>query len=610
MRGITNAVGGASDKNFLMKYNGVDQLILDLKGSPVNVSVGDYVYNEFNYTKLLGESIVTEIDKTTPIQVVNALYDTNDNGGNNLVRLDNGWLVCVLYDSSYGFRVYKFTNNDDWSELTGFNNPAYKNPSIVANGNIVTILTFFDSGGASSTVHSWTFDAENVASALPLSYKVVVDTSQTGVGKTSLASDSNGGLYAAWSSKNSPLPNPFNIRYSKSTDYGATWEPPTQITTQNTSAQQWTNPSIFIKNNLPIILVEYVASGVNDINTLSFDGSTWNIYFQKPYRDATYSQINPSVTVDLNGVIHAVWSGKDSTDVSINNIRYSKSEDDGANWSVVEKLTTGNTIAVNYPCITTDINNVVHIIYEDDTNDDIKRIYGSSGNWTTEIMIDEGVATNNFNVSVLDNYKNFEKPLIIYRDPASSDIKFYGKLTNEITPVQVIPPMSLTTNKTELQALYSNTLEMHNPNTDARYQGFVSKKDLWTSDLQELDWDSDNIKFDVNLFGNIGTFNPTKIESGSFSQSVVGYGVSYKTINLPFKASKIIIHNTFQNDSAGAAVTINSSVRGNYVNLGYNGGYVQAQMGQTVFGEDYVRIRLYNQSNVTQTPTVLWTAIE
>lgn len=584
--------GASSEKNFLMKYDGLSDIIKDLKGSPVNVSIGDYVYNEFNYTKLLGAESLVTFDRTTPVQVVGSAYDTSGNGGRKLVRLDNGHLYSVDRPSTgVDYYLRKSTDNGaTWSLVyTMTTNSGYdsKDISIATNGNIVYILIKFYTG-SSYNVRSFKYDGTAG------SYLADIDTAQTALGSTSVTVDSNGHLHAAWSSKNSTYPNSFNIRYSKSTDGGVTWASPTQITTYNTSGADASNPTIVI-NSLghPVIIWAYnQGTSTNQIQGKYYNGSSWT--FMYPFPSNGYVQSNPSATVDSNGVIHVAWHGSDNVDVAIQHIRYSKSIDNGVTWSSMEKLTSG-AYSQESPSISTDKLNKVFILFHgkkatSTTYNNIRLIEGVSGAWGAIQEITNQTSQNILYASTCNNYNNFEKPLAIWKDLQASNVKFYGKWTEDLTPVQIIPPMSLATSKTELQALYADTLKMHNPKTDARYQGFISKKDLWTTALQDFDWVAGSLGKDKNVFGQIGTYEGYAKGVGNLATINTSQG-RLTVSGLTFQPSIVIAYTIVPNlsfscmsfDSTYSKTTFlyNTAVQNATLSLNSNGFVLDFLMGGT-----------------------------
>ncbi|GAB6107825.1 hypothetical protein JCM19376_17810 [Fusibacter bizertensis] len=509
-----------NEKNFLLKYDGVSNIIKDLKGKPINVQIGDYVYNEFNSTQLMGETFVKTYDRTGVYQFVNAAYETVGNGGRKLLKLDNGWLVGAVMDdtNSKGSFVCLYLSKDNGAtSVLETKNGGYAlsgqypmDVAIASKGKTVygIITNQFNSNDGYVFTFRRNFD-NPLNNEMNISIMPRVDGADLrAIGNCSLAINSNGHLFTSYSSKSATYPNSFNINFSESTDGGETWMKPIQISSINTIGQDYINPCIFVDSELaPKIIFSRDYAGNHTIFLANF-GSSWSI--SSVHNGASYIQNKPSATVQKYGTyaneIGVAWQGYGASHPSTYHIFFKSTNKNAPlssiDWSELREVAIGEN-----PSLTCDALGNYYVEYERSGV-----IYGKSSsdggaNWSDEYTLGTGT-----NVSVCDNHKEFEKPLTLFE--GDSDVKFYGKWEDEITPVQVIPPISLATSKTELQALYTDNLKMHNINTDARYQGFVSKKDLWTAALQELDWTENNIKLNINMFGKKGNSNFSSLASG------------------------------------------------------------------------------------------------
>ncbi|MBO8164706.1 MAG: exo-alpha-sialidase [Brevibacillus sp.] len=289
--------------------------------------------------------------------VVNAAYDTSVNGGRKLVRLSNGWLVANTSNPSNG-DVYYFVSKDDggsWEQL------CYATLSETTGHAIVSVgTTVYGLFSNAANVYSVKFDATTVTNnALTLNLIEI----QNAINSCSLAIAPDGTLHAAWSSKNSSYPNSFNIRYSKSTDGGQTWATPTQVTASNNSGVDNRNPCVVIDfSGFPVIFYDLYNGSTYFIKArTTTDGTTFTA--RDVYYVGSYAQSSPCAIVDGNGVIHVVWHGKDSTDTTVHNIRYSKSTDGGKTWSAAVKLTSGNTYPQFFPSIAVDNSNKLYVLW-------------------------------------------------------------------------------------------------------------------------------------------------------------------------------------------------------------------------------------------------------
>ena len=398
-----------------------------------------------------GWSNVVTYDHSTPVSVVASAYLTAGNGGRKIVVLSNDWIVAVAYDGGTNyFKIYKSTDNGatfafvkNITNVTGAGTWA-----IASYGNVLYAL-MADGSGTGIYFRSTDMITEVQSSV------ITVDT-QTSIGAgCSLSIDSTGNLHAAWCSKNATRPNSFNIRYSKSTDAGATWAAATLITTGNTSGVDWTTPSLVIASDKPLIISTLKNGSNYSIVCDRWNGSAWQT--QNGVYDAlTRVQENPSAVVDGAGVVHVAWDGYDGTDTSVTNIRYNKSSDIGATWGTASKLTTGNSLGQLSPSITYDASNNIYVVWQGQTGAGVYNIrqlkYTSS--WGSIVELTASAVSDITSPSACSNYTSFTTPLILYEDTnTTSSVKFIGVLSASTTTsllinkarYNIIPPMGTTT---------------------------------------------------------------------------------------------------------------------------------------------------------------------
>ena len=394
--------------------------------SNVKTSAQAYKFGGFN-----AETI---IDKSTPTQIVNSAFSTEGNGGRKIVRLDNGTLATVLYSPNDdgvndALKFYKSVNNGDtWTLFATHILSSIGSHSIVLENNIIHVLL---SDTAINRARFISYDIDGVLINNNIS---VEGTNQNSIGRCSLAIAPNGDLHATWASKNTTYPNSFNIRYSKSTNGGVTWDSPTQITTQNTSGSDFKNPTITtMLDDSPIIINDYNSGAtINRIESRYFNGSSWTLSFV--FINNGYTQSNPSVDVLSDGTIIVAWHGKDATDTSAHNIRFSQSTDNGVTWSTMEKLTSGNLYQQYFASITRNAQDEISILFGGITSSSnpyttTRLIQGNSGSWSAVEDITTNTTANMEGQSACNNYRDFNKPLSIWSDGVDSDVKFYGEWT-------------------------------------------------------------------------------------------------------------------------------------------------------------------------------------
>jgi len=357
---------------------------------------------------------LTEIVKSTPA------YTTSASARPQV--LSNGWIVSVENDMFGQIRLQVSKNNGVsfqylcYSRYSGAISTTF---SISSYGTIVYFL-IADANGYS---YICKFDATTVTNIDLWASKIYVDLSQqTAMGGCSIAvNPTNGHLTAAWSSKNSTYPNSFNIRSAKSTDGGVTWVM-TQITSYGAVGYDAISPTVvYMQNGYPIITFVYKIPSLYFIMTQSFSGSSWlevGIYNVS----ASYTQASPSATVQRYGAnvgrIWVAWHGSDSSS-SAYNIRVSYSDDNGATWSAMTKLTTQTSVNDQLPSITTNNKGEVFIYYVGThaTYYDIFRLVRNTvGTWGSPEAVTNSTTATILFPSTCDNYYDFEQPIAIWQD--------------------------------------------------------------------------------------------------------------------------------------------------------------------------------------------------
>lgn len=348
------------------------------------------------------------IDHSTPVQVINAAYDTSGNGGRKLVRLNNGHQYAAMRNSTTAWYIYRTTDNWATKELFKTVTVSVNDIALATNGTNIYVLISYSTSGAK-------FYSYNEAGTA-LVNGVNIDVSQTAMGLCSMAVDGTGGIHISTSSKNATYPNSFNIRYSKSTDGGATWDSITQITTTSDSTRNLLNPCTLIdSSNNPWIIFAYVGTS-SSMRYTYFNGSSWT--GTTAVRTAiddneSYVKSNPCAIADHNGIIHAVWQRYGASHTSTYHIYYCQYT---SSWATDIDVAVGEK-----PSIAHDQDDNIYIQYE------------RSGTIYQKVSTDHGatfgaettIATGT-NVNTCE-YDNFTQPLCIF--DGGADVKFAGVFT-------------------------------------------------------------------------------------------------------------------------------------------------------------------------------------
>lgn len=393
--------------------------------------------------------------------VVNSAYDTSGNGGRKLVRLSNGWHVAVTKTTDY---FYFFVDKQDgvgFKPLCHLYATNIDNADIAITSNGTKVYAF---SGANTTVTIFHFfDAinvpnQNIYGVAPY-YSGSTISSESALGNVSLAiNDTGTELHATWASKNATYPNSFNIRYAKGTingDGSVTWGAVVQVSKVNTSGQNAQNPSVVVKDGVPLIFVEYHGSSIDfNITVLKETGLTTYTQFNWTATHirlgGTYAQSYPSaifvpqsVNGLANGRIWVAWDGTDATDTK-NNIRVSFSDDGGVAWSAMQKLTSGSVDYRSHPSLAANKNNELFVLYQiSGSVGDVCQIK-YNGSWGSEqkiidmtTTVTNGATQLPYPSSLLDLSVNFTEPLFIYRNRDTAKVGFYGTWT--VTTISVTP---------------------------------------------------------------------------------------------------------------------------------------------------------------------------
>lgn len=418
-----------------------------------NVSISGNKMNFGSWTNIITYT------NSTPVQVINAAYETATSSGRKLVMLSNGWLISALTDNTgSALKFYKSTDNGTtWTFLTSWTQVTYGSArcSICSYNNIVHAVA--NTSSASQVIYV-NFDATTVGSTVTTSTNV--DTGQSAIAPTSspsIAVGSTGVLHVTYSTRNATYSAADNIRYSKSINSGSSWTN-TQITT-NGGGNSCLDPVVVIKSDdNPLIC--YRTTNVNPIYVygIYYTGSAWSTpYAIFTNASSTYSQTALSAVKSPDGNIHLAWQGLDATDTTANNIRYSKTTNGGTSWSTATKLTTGNTYNQITPSITADKNNNIYIVWSGTTSSsggvyELRELIYNGSTWGSivELTTDSPVKSD---PSTCSNFTNFTYPLIVYKDSTNNKVMYLGvlqaigqtALTSNIARYNIIPPTGTST---------------------------------------------------------------------------------------------------------------------------------------------------------------------
>jgi hypothetical protein len=416
---------------------------------------------EMMFDIIVDNAWITSLDRVYPIVIdptviVNSGYSTAGNGGRKGVELSNGWLVTALFDSvNNDILFYKSTDKGTtWLQLCFIDFYPRTLFAIASNGNNVYCLW----NGANESRHFNAVDATSQANVNIYANRVTILSNPTSLtnGGNTLFAEPNGKMHASWSEKSSTYPNSNNIRYASSTDGGATWSAVEQVTSRNSTGLDFKNPSITLKDGVPIVIAETVGlflngtsattgAGCFSIVTLKRDNSlttgntivnsSWS-YKNIDFNSSSYAQSSPCTVVDKNGVIHVVWQSTDLADSNVKNIAYSKSTDGGVTWSTRLKLTSGSVDHNLVPTISEN-NGKLYVFWQTTTPGNnlpfiIKQIIHDGSAWSPATTVSGTTSGNGrTNPNAFLSVSNIVA--FIYQDAGDSTVKF-DKITLNAPP--------------------------------------------------------------------------------------------------------------------------------------------------------------------------------
>ncbi len=385
-------------------------------------SGGDIVTPIMGHT--LTESGSTVYDRTTPVQVIGSAYDTSGNGGRRLVRLDSGSFISEL-SLATDVRLLKSYDGITWSYLVSTGTSSVTGSSVATDGEYM-----YQMRCSTGKAYLKVYDEDGILQGA----QYILESTSGTTGNCSLAiSDDKTKITAVWSIKNSPYTSSFNIRAIQGTILAGiiTWSSAEQLTSANDGGTDNTNPSVVYKaDGYPTILYGFANPVVQSlIYCKHFNGSIWTTSSVTAL--SAYVQSNPSADVLSDGTIVVAWYGKDATDTTQSNIRFSESVDNGVTWSAVLKLTTGNTISGYFaPSISRNTDDEIFVLCH-------KAVAGNPNQITQLKYISSWVESNittqstgsALYPSTCSNFRDYEEVLTIWKDNEDTDVKFYGKWT-------------------------------------------------------------------------------------------------------------------------------------------------------------------------------------
>lgn len=506
-----------------MNYDGTSRQLKNLDGRGIKVKAGQRVFNEFNPVAVEKEPVYSTIDYTTPVPATPIKQYAGKQPSKRIVRLDNGWFVLCSLVSSTKLQVY--LSNDYFEtapepiyELTLYSRPIHDFALETDGTDIYIVYTMGDT--SANFVH------------LNVKGKVIksntIGTAENYLAFVDLLYVGGGNFHCTFTARVNGYSNCSNLFYTASNDVGNTWGTPINITKQTSSAYQHESPVLTTNDQgAPVILV-FGGYYRRDVNVYIRNGETWTSYGAlKVNTDAHQYKRDLSVAKLSNGNIVVTWAGYTDLAPSHYNIWFCESSGGAGTLWGVPQVISQNTQQPKYSSmVAVDSNDVVYLVYNNPSagmQTIIKKRIG--GEWTDEIIIRQETAPGDSYPSIIKNYKDFIEPLIIFRDRPSNKSHLYGKWEDMVVEKQVIPPLSTLTESSQAIAQIDGKLMMWRPNDNARFQGFVTKKDEFNHCWGEEQSLGAVVGLGASPFGVRGALKPyfvKRIVTGKIGQGLTG----------------------------------------------------------------------------------------
>jgi len=199
--------------------------------------------------------------------------------------------------------------------------------------------------------------------------------------------------------------SPYQIYVAKSVDNGETWTDETLISTRDGMAsydQNYPSIAVDLDDNLHAVWCGK-ATGYTTDNQIwyaKYDGS-WSTPVRISTRDgmSDYEQFPPSIAVDSAGNLHVVWYGRATGYTAWNQVWYAKYD---GSWSTPLRISTYSGMenySEQYACIAIDLEDNIHVTFFGaatgfPTYYQIWHVK-YNGSWSTPVRISTAAGMNN-----------------------------------------------------------------------------------------------------------------------------------------------------------------------------------------------------------------------
>ncbi len=205
-------------------------------------------------------------------------------------------------------------------------------------------------------------------------------------------------VHIVWEHRVTSGVNPGELYYRKSINSGSSFDPDTQLTTEDSH-----HPSVAIRDSIVHIIWHDVRDGNAEIYyKRSIDnGETWGIIDERLTDDLAASNY-PSVAV-RDSIVHVVWMDKRDGNEEI---YYNRSVDNGATWGIIDERLSDVPAYSGYPSVAVH-DSIVYVVWFDKWNGNCEIYYNRS--------VDNG-ETWGANERLTDDLANSYCPSVAVRD--------------------------------------------------------------------------------------------------------------------------------------------------------------------------------------------------
>ena len=176
-------------------------------------------------------------------------------------------------------------------------------------------------------------------------------------------------------------------------------------------------------NAVHVVWADYSPGNSEIYHKRSEDGgTTWGTAKRLTWTSG--DSYEPAIAIDSSDTLHVVWDSDSSGNYEI---YYKRSSDGGLNWSAAKGL-TGTSGWSEYPAITIDSNNVIHVVWQDDTPGNLEIYYRRSSdgglNWSTAQRLTWTSGSSEYPAIAISSIHTIQ---VVWKDRTPGNYEIYYK---------------------------------------------------------------------------------------------------------------------------------------------------------------------------------------